>query len=131
MRTTKTLALAALLALPTTAALHAGQGVGQGAGQETKRGDALLPAPPPGWQRPDASQTGGPGAELEAGEMGVGHKSGPPAGNVLVTPNNAAAAANHNEPIGGSNATSGTSRDGSLGSGSSGMDSSREPDRKN
>lgn len=72
-----------------------------------------------------ARQAGGPGAELEAGEMGVGRKSGPPAGNVLVTPNNAAAA-NHNEPISGANAASGNSSEGSLGSGSSG-----EPDRKN
>lgn len=126
MRTAKTLALAALLALPTTAALHAGQGVGQGAGQGTAQGDALLPPPPPGWQRPDASQTGGPGDGLEAGEMGIGRQSGPPAGNILVTPNNAAAAANHNEPIGGSSATSGNSRSQSLGSGSSG-----EPDQRN
>lgn len=126
MRTAKTLALAALLALPTTAALHAGQGVGQGAGLETKKGDALLPAPPPGWQRPDASQTGGPGEGLEAGEMGIGRQSGPPAGNILVTPNNAAAAANHDEPIGGSSGTSGDPRDGSPGMGSSG-----EPVRKN
>lgn len=127
MRTAKTLALAALLALPTTAAPHAGQG----AGPETEKGDALLPAPPPGWQRPDASQTGGPGEGLEAGEMGIGRQSGPPAGNVLVTPNNAAAAANHNEPIGGSSGTSGDSGDRSLGGNSSGMGSSGTPDRKN
>lgn len=46
----------------------------------------------------DAARTGGPGAELEAGEMGKGRQYGAPAGNVLVTPNNAAAIAERNDP---------------------------------
>lgn len=48
--------------------------------------DYLTPAPPQGWNRPEAEDTDGDRRRYEAGEMGVGRQSGEPAGNALADP---------------------------------------------
>lgn len=48
--------------------------------------DYLTPKPPPGWDRPDATETDGDTRTYERGEMGVGRQFGGPAGNALATP---------------------------------------------
>lgn len=78
MKVMMSMTAALLLALPVTSA---------------SAQDARTLPPGAGQDRPDATATGGPGAELERGEMGKGRQFGSPAGNALVTPNNAAAVA--------------------------------------